>query len=91
MPRRIPPRRKRCSRSSNRAIDVRFAGDLDAVGNERVIDGAVDRQSLAGGGRDVFAVDEEVGLNRGSHGCWFMGSLVVACLWIVVLVMDGDG
>ncbi len=68
MPRRIPPRRESCSRSSNRAINVRFGGDLDFIGNKRVVDGAVDGQSLAGGRRDVFAVDEEVGLNWGSHG-----------------------
>lgn len=69
VPRRVPPRRKRGPRSSHRAIDVRFAGDLDLVRDERVVDGAVDGQGVAGRGREVFAVDEEVGLEGwGRHG-----------------------
>ena len=67
MPRRIPPRRKGSPRSSNSAIDVCFAGDLHSIGHERVVDRAVDGQSVAGGRGDVFAVDEEVGLDWGRH------------------------
>jgi len=70
MTRRIPPSRERRAGGVHGAVDIRFAGDLDFVGDKGVVGWVVDGEGLAGGGGGVGAVDEEVGLEGGRHGRW---------------------
>ena len=62
MARRVSPCRESSTSSRYSAVDVCFAGDLDFIGDERIVRWAVNGQRLATGRRAVFAVDEEVGL-----------------------------
>lgn len=69
MTRQIPPGREGRASGIHGAIDIRFAGDLDFVGDERVVGRVVDGEGFAGGGGDIGAVDEEIGLEVGGHCC----------------------
>jgi hypothetical protein len=67
--RQISPSGKCRASGVHGAIHIRFAGDLDFVRNERVVGRVVDGESFAGGGGDIGAVDEEIGLEVGGHCC----------------------
>ena len=68
MARQIPPSRERRASGVHGAVDIRFAGDLNFVGDERVVGRVVDGEGFSCGGGDVEAVDEEIGLEIGHFG-----------------------